>query len=201
MAWVKIKQNENYSINEKGEVRNDIKGTLLKPHINKRSGYKMVSLWHNNKEKHCTIHRLLAEAFIPNPQNKPTVDHKDGNRLNNSLDNLRWATYGEQNSRFNTIGVRSQKVKVTHYEETRNSSGWGHKSWDRIDRTLYFDRIGDVAAYFGVSIGNISLMLKNGTIGKRGKMRGYKFEYAESQRKTFAKALTTIESTEKSESE
>lgn len=198
MAWAKIKQNENYSINENGEVRNDAKGTLIKPHINKKTGYKYVSLWIGGKEKRHTIHRLLAEAFIPNPQNKPTVDHKDGNRQNNSLDNLRWATYSEQNARFSTIGVRSQKVKVTHYEETRNSNGWGHKSWDRIDRTLYFDRIGDVASYFGVSIGNISLMLKNGTIGRRGKMRGYKFEYAEGERVTFAKALTTIESTDKS---
>lgn len=60
----------------------------------------------NNKVEKVPIHRLVAEAFIPNSENKPTVDHVDGNRLNNSVDNLRWATYSEQNSRFNTIGVR-----------------------------------------------------------------------------------------------
>lgn len=201
MTWVKIKQNENYSINEAGEVRNDFTGKVLRQATNKSTGYKMVSLWKNNKEKHFTVHRLLAEAFIPNPENKPTVDHKDGNRQNNSLENLRWATYEEQNSRFRTVGVRSQKVKVTHYEETRNPNGWGHKSWDRVDRTLYFDKISDVASYFGVTIGNISMMLQSGTIGRRGKMRGYKFEYAEGQRITIAKAVTTIESTEKSGSE
>lgn len=186
MDWRKIKQNQNYSINEFGDVRNDLTGKLKTPFINKKNGYLTVDLWSNNKSTKATVHRLLADAFIPNPENKPTVDHKDGNRQNNSLDNLRWATYDEQNSRFETIGVRSQKVKVTHYEEIRKKRGGGHESWGRSDRTLYFDRIGDAADYFGVTIGNISLMLQKGTIGMRGKMRGYRFEYAESQRVTFS---------------
>lgn len=125
---------------------------------------------------------MLAEAFIPNPTNKPTVDHKDGNRANNALNNLRWATYSEQNSRFETVGVRSQKVKVTHYDEKRKKRGGGHLEWLEIDNELIFDRISDVATYFNVSVGNISLMLKSGVIGKRGKMRGYKFEYYQSHR-------------------
>ena len=58
---------------------------------------------------------------------------------------------------------------------------------------LYFDRIVDVAKHFDVTIGNISAMLKNGTIGRRGKMRGYKFEYLDSQRITFHEGVTTIE--------
>lgn len=186
MAWVKIKQNPNYSINEFGEVRNDLTGKIKTPFINKKNGYLTVDLWSDNKAKKYTIHRLLAETFIPNPENKPTVDHKDGNRSNNSLENLRWATYDEQNSRFETIGVRSQKIKVTHYEEFRKKRGGGHESWGRIDRTLYFDRIGDAADYFDVSIGNISMMLQKGTIGVRGKMRGYLFEYVDSHRITIS---------------
>lgn len=182
MVWKKIKQNTNYSINELGQVRNDVTGRIKAAFVNKKSGYLCVDLWKDNKSVKYTIHRLLAEAFIPNPENKETVDHKDGNRQNNSLDNLRWATYSEQNSRFQTVGVRSQKVKVSHYEEVRKKRGGGHDSWGRVDRIMYFDRIGDVSNYFGVSIANISLMLQKGTIGMRGKMRGYKFEYFESQR-------------------
>lgn len=179
MEWKKI--NENYSISENGDVRNDKTGQIKKPYINSNNGYLMVDLWENNKSIKRTIHRLLAEAFIPNPENKPTVDHKDGNRTNNSLSNLRWATYSEQNSRFNTYGVRSERIKVVHYEEKRNKRGGGHISWVRPDRVIYFNKISDAAKFFDVSIGNISLMLKKGTIGRRGKMRAYEFTYDSSK--------------------
>lgn len=184
MSWQKIKQNENYSINESGEVRNELTGKIKKPYRNKQNGYWCVDLYKDNKSTKYPIHRLLADAFIPNPQNKPTVDHKDGNRENNSLKNLRWATYSEQNSRFGVVGVRSQKVKVTHYREERNKRGGGHVRWLDVDMVLYFDRIGDAAKHFGTTIGNVSLMLQHGEIGRRGKMRGYKFEYLDSQRIT-----------------
>lgn len=186
MTWKKIKQYENYSINEYGEIRNDKTNNIKSPYLNKQNGYMYVDLWKDNKSSKCSIHKLIAEAFIPNPLGKPTVDHKDGNRTNNSLNNLRWASYSEQNSRFNKVGVRSQKIKVTHYREERKKRGGGHLNWLGVDMVLYFDRIGDAATHFDVSISNISLMLKNGTIGVRGKMRGYKFEYLEKPRITFS---------------
>ena len=107
------------------------------------------------------IHRIIAEAFIPNPENKPTVDHADGNRRNNRIDNLRWATYSEQNSRFNTYGVRSEKI----YAEKEN----GEK--------ICFNQISEAAKYFRCTISNISQMLKKGRFGVRGKTRYYRFRY------------------------
>lgn len=186
MIWKKIKQYENYSINENGDIRNDTTGKIKKPFENKSNGYLTVDLWKDNKATKFTIHRLLAETFIPNPMNKPTVDHKDGNRKNNSLENLRWATYSEQNSRFDEVGVRSQRIKVTHYNEKRKKRGGGHEAWLDVDSVMYFDRIGDAAKYFGVTIGNISLLLKEGNIGRRGKTRGYQFEYCEGKRITIS---------------
>lgn len=177
MTWKKIKGYDNYSINESGEVRNDETGKIKTPFINKANGYFTVDLWADNKAKKHTIHRLLAEAFIPNPENKPTVDHKDGNRQNNKLSNLRWATYAEQNSRFQTADVRSERIKVTHYPEVRKKRGGGHEAWLDADDVMYFDRITDAANYFGVTLGNISLLLKSGNIGRRGVTRGYLFEY------------------------
>lgn len=180
MEWRKISRNDNYSINRNGDVRNDATGQIKKPYVNKDNGYLTVDLYRNNKSMKVTVHRLLAEAFIPNPDNKPCIDHKDGDRQNNSLTNLRWATYSENNSRFNTNGVRSERIKVTHYMEVRKKRGGGHESWGAVDRIDYYEKIRDCADVFGCSQGNITLMLKNGAIGRRGKMRGYLFEYCNS---------------------
>jgi len=69
-------------------------------------GYLCVDLNANgiNVQKH--IHRLIAEAFIPNPENKPTVNHKDGNKLNNDISNLEWNTYSENNKHAVDNGLR-----------------------------------------------------------------------------------------------
>lgn len=184
MSFHKIKGFKNYSINEEGQVRNDITNQIKKAHVNKKNNYYIVDLWENNVSYKRAIHRLLGETFIPNPDNKPTIDHIDGNRHNNSLDNLRWATYSEQNSRFNTNGVRSEKIIVTRYDEIRNKRGGGHLDWGNVIEKKEFESITEVAKYFDLTISNISQLLKNGTIGKRGKTRGYLFEY-KAFRKTY----------------
>ena len=184
MTWVKIKRNENYSINENGEVRNDVKGYIKNPFKNKQNGYWIVDLYKDGKSNKVPIHRLVAEAFIPNPHNKLTVDHKDGNRENNDISNLRWATYSEQNSRFNTVGVRSESLVVYKYEELRKKRGGGHMKWGDVIETLYFDSVKDCAKYFDCTVSNISLRLEAGTIGRRGITRGYLIEYNKGQRRT-----------------
>lgn len=94
---VKIKDHEDYILWPDGQVFSLISNKFLaltqqkyskKQYRKNRVGYIKVSL--NNKGFY--IHRLLAQAFIPNPDNKPCVNHKDGNKLNNSLDNLEWVT-------------------------------------------------------------------------------------------------------------
>lgn len=171
--WNKILRNSNYSISENGDVRNDITGKMLVCYFNKKTGYKSIDLWKDGKPIKCTIHRLLAETFISNPENKPCIDHKDGNKLNNNLSNLRWATYSENNSRFGTIGVRSQSIIV------RRFSADGVMTEEKT-----FARILDSAKYFGVSISSVSQMLKSGTVGKRGKTKHYQFVYKNSERVT-----------------
>ncbi len=183
--WKKIDRNPNYSINEKGEVRNDKTNQIKSPFVNKKNKYLIVDLYEDNKSKKVPIHRLVAEAFISNPKNKPTVDHIDGNRQNNAISNLRWATYSENNTRFGTIGVRSESIMVTRYAEQRKNRGGGHVAWLEVIETLEFTSISEAAEYFGCTISNISLMLKKGTIGIRGLTRGYQFSYKNGKRSIY----------------
>jgi hypothetical protein len=77
-----------YEVSTLGRVMNSKTGKILNPVIRNKYGYLSVCLSKQMKY----IHRLMAEAFIPNPENKPSVDHIDGNPQNNCVDNLRWCT-------------------------------------------------------------------------------------------------------------
>ena len=96
MDFIKINGYDNYSININGDVRNDKTGLFKKKCIDD-VGYYHTELYKNNIRKHHRIHRLIAEHFIPNPDNKLYVDHKDNNRLNNSIENLRWCSPKKNN--------------------------------------------------------------------------------------------------------
>ena len=80
-----------YAITPEGEVYSYKSKKFLKPWVNQK-GYLKVDLWKNGKMKHYRIHRLVAEAYIPNPDNLPQVDHIDGNKMHNFLNNLQWIT-------------------------------------------------------------------------------------------------------------
>ena len=84
---------------------------VLKQSIN-RCGYAYIILWENKNKKHYTIHRLVASTFIPNPNNYPQINHIDGNKLNNSVDNLEWCTASENViHRFKVLKHRPHNCK------------------------------------------------------------------------------------------
>lgn len=95
-----------YEVSNLGRVRSldrkdargwNIKGRDLKIYINKK-GYSIVSLYKNSQLFTCKVHRLVAQAFLPNPKNKPEVDHIDTDRSNNRVDNLVWVSRVENNN-------------------------------------------------------------------------------------------------------
>jgi hypothetical protein len=88
--WKQINGYENYEVSEEGQVRNIKTGKILKAF--ERQGYMRVKLTKDKKGYTASVHRLIAEAFISNPENKPFIDHIDRNRNNNNILNLRWAT-------------------------------------------------------------------------------------------------------------
>jgi hypothetical protein len=95
--WKQIEDNLNYSVSNLGNVRSDRKGKLLAVSYNKRTytSYARVTLFTNNIRSYRQVHRLVAEAFIPNPSSKTQVDHIDANGLNNRVDNLQWVSPSE----------------------------------------------------------------------------------------------------------
>lgn len=94
-----------YEVSSEGRVRNVKTGKILKPKNNRR-GYLFVGLHKNGAVKNRYIHRLVAQAFIPNPNKLPEVNHKDEIKANNNLDNLEWVShrdnsnYGKRNERI-----------------------------------------------------------------------------------------------------
>ena len=129
--WKSIKGYEGlYEVSNLGNVRSVdrtvntalnhgtriVKGKIIKPILTNK-GYFQVCLSKECKLKYASIHRLVAEAFIDNPENLPVVNHKDGNKLNNRVDNLEWCTYqyNHWHARENGLLVNMGRYQCTKY--------------------------------------------------------------------------------------
>lgn len=107
--WKPILGYENlYSISNFGNVFSIQSKRNIKQTKNSK-GYLIVGLCKNKKRKSCLIHRLVAEAFIDNPNKLPEINHKDENPLNNTITNLEWCTH-KYNMNYNNLGKRA-KIK------------------------------------------------------------------------------------------
>ena len=131
--WKDIKGYEGlYQVSNYGRVksftRNTIRTHILKCNV-KKNGYIYITLY-NNGYKYYRLHRLVAETFIPNPNNYPCINHKDENKQNNKIDNLEWCTW-KYNANY---GTRNQRVinkhikKVCQYDLNENCI----KIWDSL---------------------------------------------------------------------
>ncbi len=108
IRYVILKKYENYIIYEDGTIWSIKSKQFIKPWIGTK-GYNFVTLQNGNERHNFRLHRLIAEYFVPNPLNKPDVNHKDENKNNNHYSNLEWVTKTENN----LYGTRSERSALS----------------------------------------------------------------------------------------
>ena len=102
-----------YEISTQGRIKSNITGRILKTYVNS-AGYILATFPVDGVKKRRQVHRLVADAFIPNPDGKPFINHIDANRTNNHIENLEWCT-GSENARHSfKLGISK---RFPHHEK------------------------------------------------------------------------------------
>jgi len=130
IIWKDIEGCENYQINNLGQARSitriiprgnhtmTVRGKMLKVSIS-NEGYCSLNLRKNNKRHAVYLHRVIAKAFIPNPDNKAFIDHRDHNPGNNNIDNLSWCTQSENMANMDSKAKGLSIYKGVTFDKSR----------------------------------------------------------------------------------
>ena len=131
-----------YQVDTDGNVYSK-QGKIIKPSIN-HNGYLIVNFYHNHIRKGFAIHTIVAKTFLPNgDKNKNQVNHKDGNKQNNNVDNLEWVTAKENTQHsINTLG--NNKIGINN-PNSKRIYGYDKKT---KELKYKFDSVADAAKYF-----------------------------------------------------
>ena len=162
-----------YQISNFGTVKslsnNKIKKEKILKQVKTTNGYLFVNLCKNGKRKFYQIHRLVAQAFLPNPENKPCIDHINTNKTDNRVCNLRWVTAKENMNNPLSIDKLKNKLGIKHHNSKPvlqlTLTGELIKKWNSIR---------DVERELGINQSNISKCCK-GDVKSAGK---FKWQYA-----------------------
>ena len=163
MEWRKIEGFPKYSVSDEGMVRNDETGKILKPDIC-NGGYLRVTLCKDGKTTRKMLHRLVAEMFIPNKDNKTQVNHIDGNKQNNALFNLEWVTRSE-NEQHKYRVLKVDQTKYNHHK----------RKVFCVDTGVVYDGVKEAARAIGVHHSSMTSCLR----GRTYTCAGYRWKYAE----------------------
>lgn len=133
--WTILKDAFNYSISDEGRLKNNITGYLLKQKID-RYGYPTISYVNNvGKKRYRTIHRLVADNFIPNDNPAFQVNHKDGNKLNTRLSNFEWVTGKDNIIHSYETGLNGNTTAVT-VTDLKNGKKYNYRSIKDLGRNI-----------------------------------------------------------------
>lgn len=127
--WVKVRGYPKYSVNQRGQVLSSRSNKVLKTDDNHK-GRLMVRLYNSDGSKVFQVHRLVAQAFIPNPRNLKYVNHKDSNLKNNNVSNLEWCTSSYNMVHAYDSGSR-KLLKRSKVQSRFRGISWSvvHKRW------------------------------------------------------------------------
>ena len=171
--WKTIKDYTNYEISNFGNVKNKKRNSLMKLDVD-NSGYQYVDLYKNGKRKRFKVHRLVAIAFVtnPDPTNFDIVNHIDGNKLNNIPSNLEWTNHSGNSKHATENGLNridnilkhsnSLKRKVLQYDLNGNF-------------IKEFDNISDVCESLGLKRNSGSCITRS--INNNKPYRNFKFKF------------------------
>ena len=175
--WRQIKEYPRYSVSNFGRVKNNNTDKVLKGYTDFK-GYQRVCI-HCRSEgirKDLKVHRLVAEAFVPNPDNKPQVNHIDGNKQNNAASNLEFCTNQENQTHFwrylNNEQNKANRINA-HKGKGLLSDNPNSKSVIRLEDGKVFRTIKEAAEELNISYIHIGEVCK----GKRKTTGGYHWSY------------------------
>ena len=162
--WREVKEYTNYEVNWFGEIRHKKRKHILKPRSN-NGGYQYVNFKINGKNTNFAVHRIVANAFIPNPNGYTEVNHKDYDKTNNCVENLEWVS-SSQNSKHSYLK-----------QENHTARGKKVKQYSKDgDFIKTFETVSEAAREMGCSISAIS----NCCLGRTKTSQGYLWSFVES---------------------
>ena len=178
--WVNIENHPSYFISNFGRVFSKKSNKVMKNRVVSKNGYQQITL--DNSQ--LLVHRLVAQAFIPNPNNLPCVNHKDENPGNNDFRNLEWCTY-KYNSNYGTNPSRHSKKMLDRYN---NDPDWKSDCIKRLaeiqkkkrKRVVQLDKFNNYlktyeSSYATEKDGHLAVHVCDCANGKRKTHHGYKW--------------------------
>lgn len=170
--WKKVEEFPNYSISDEGHIRNDVTDHVRKNKTD-RYGYSFVNLKKGGKTYSRSIHGLVAKAYLSKPEGKDEINHIDGNKSNNSVENLEYVTRSENIKHAFATGLNKHNGYIPSMKGHKNPhQGYNKKPIRCVDTNEEFGSISECANEMDLNPKHVGDVIH----GRRKTHKGFKFE-------------------------